>query len=272
MTAYDEVLEAVAAVRHRCPGVPEVAVVLGSGLGAFASRVGDACTIPYAELPHWPRPTVPGHTGRLVLGRLGVRRVAVLAGRIHLYEAGDPAAVGFGVRVMGVLGAHVVILTNAAGGVDPALGEGTLMLIDDHLNLTGMNPLVGLTDDRFGERFPDMGTVYSARLRGLAETVGAAQGLRLARGVYAGVLGPSYETPAEIRWLRAAGAHAVGMSTVNEAIAARQMDLELLGISCITNRAAGVATGAIAHADVLAATHRAGDAIAGLLEGVIERL
>ncbi len=271
MSSHDRVLEAAAFVRDRGPR-PTVAVVLGSGLGAFASRPGEAWVLPYDQIPHWPASTVPGHAGRLVVGRVANRTVAVLAGRAHLYETGDPGAVSFAIRVMGNLGAETAILTNAAGGIASGLPAGALMLIEDHINLTGVNPLVGPEGVRFGARFPDMSEVYSTRLRSLADTVGGALGLRLARGVYAGVLGPSYETPAEIRCLRAAGADAVGMSTVIEAIAARQMGLELLGLSCITNGAAGGSTAPIAHEDVLAATHRMQTEVARLLEGIIERI
>jgi purine-nucleoside phosphorylase len=200
------------------------------------------------------------------------RRVVVLAGRVHAYEGHDPLAVTFGVRVLGLLGAAVVVLTNASGGINGALAPGMLMIIDDHLNLTGMNPLVGPNDERFGARFPDMTEVYARRLRDIADDTARAAGTRLPHGVYAGVVGPSYETPAEIRGLAAIGADVVGMSTVLEAIAARHMGLEVLGVSCVSNRAAGLARRPLDHRDVLETARLAESRLASLLEGVVARL
>ena len=272
MNAYEQIEEAAAAVRSRCGTLPQTAVVLGSGLGDFADTLLDAIATPYGELPHWPAARVIGHAGRLVVGRVAGHRIAALAGRVHFYEGHDLATVVFAIRVMGRIGVRQVILTNAAGGINTGFARGALMVIDDHINLLGSNPLIGPNDDRFGPRFPDMSEVYSARLRRLADDAARERGIAVSHGVYAALHGPSYETPAEIRYLRTIGADAVGMSTVPEAIAARHMGLEVLGISCITNMAAGVLPQPIDHEDVLDTTRQVrGDFIA-LLEGVIEKL
>ena len=269
---YDRVEEAAAAIRARCGLIPETAVVLGSGLGAFADTLLDASATPYDELPHWPAAAVIGHTGRLVIGTVSGRRLAALAGRAHFYEGHDLATVVFATRVMGRVGVRRLVLTNAAGGINTRFAQGALMVIDDHINLIGTNPLVGPNDERFGPRFPDMSEVYSARLRDLADAVATARGIAVSHGVYAAVHGPSYETPAEIRYLRAIGADAVGMSTVPEAIAARHMGLEVLGISCITNMAAGVRPQPLVHSEVLDTTRRVRGSFIALLEGIIERI
>lgn len=272
MAYYDEVKEAADAIRSRIPEAPAVAVVLGSGLGDFAGSLGDAVSMPYGELPHWPASGVIGHAGKLVVGTSRGRTIAALAGRCHAYEGHDLQRVTFAVRALGLLGVRTLLLTNAAGGVNTSFSEGALMVIDDHLNLTGANPLVGPNDDRFGARFPDMTEVYSVRLRRIADQAGSALGLQLPHGVYAGLMGPSYETPAEIRYLRTIGADAVGMSTVPEAIAARHMGIDVLGISCITNMAAGVLPQPLDHAEVMATTRRVRGQFVALLEGIVERL
>jgi purine-nucleoside phosphorylase len=269
MTYYDQVKEAADAVRSRVPEVPQIGVVLGSGLGDFAASLGESVTIPYGDLPHWPASHVIGHQGKLVVGKVAGRTIAALAGRSHMYEGHDPRTATFAVRVLGVLGIRTLILTNAAGGVNTGFSQGALMVIDDHINLMGVNPLVGDNDDRFGVRFPDMTEVYSSRLRGIADRVGKAMNLRLPHGVYAALLGPSYETPAEIRYLRTIGADAVGMSTVPEAIIARHMKMEVLGISCITNMAAGVLPQPIDHSEVMETTTRIRGQFIALLEGII---
>jgi purine-nucleoside phosphorylase len=269
---YDRVEETASHIRSRCGAVPRTAVVLGSGLGDFADRLGDSLTTPYGDLPHWPAASVVGHSGRLVIGTLGTRRVAALAGRAHVYEGHQLSTVTFGVRVMARLGVEQVILTNAAGGINTSFAEGALMLIDDHINLLGSNPLIGPNDDRFGVRFPDMSEVYSARLRRIAGEAAVAAGVPLKHGVYVATPGPSYETPAEIRFFRTIGADAVGMSTVPEAIVARHMGLEVLGISCITNMAAGVLRGPLNHDEVLETTRRVRGSFIGLLEAVVARL
>jgi purine-nucleoside phosphorylase len=273
MTLYDKASEAAAYVKSRAgTRAPEVAVVLGSGLGDFASRVLDPVDLAYTDIPHWPASRVIGHAGRLVLGTAGGRRVAALSGRAHFYEGHDMAAVTFAVRAMGLAGVRALILTNAAGGINTSFSQGALMLIDDHINLIGTNPLIGPHDERFGARFPDMTQVYSQRLRALAGEVARARGIALEHGVYVALHGPSYETPAEIRYLRIIGADAVGMSTVPEAIVARQMGVEVLGISCITNMAAGVLPAPLDHAEVMATAQRVKGAFIGLLEGIIEGL
>ena len=273
MSFYDQVREAADAVQARVDETPIAAIVLGSGLGEFANRLADAVSLRYSDLPHWPVSRVVGHEGRLVVGRIGHsngKRAVVLSGRSHLYEGHSAQTVTFGVRVLGLLGVKTIVLTNATGGVNTTFSEGALMVIDDHINLMGANPLAGPNDDRFGPRFPDMTEVYSLDLRGVADRAARANNLRLAHGVYAALLGPSYETPAEIRYLRAIGADAVGMSTVPEAIAARHMGMKVLGISCITNMAAGVLPGPLNHEDVLATTRRVRGQFMALLEGILE--
>ena len=273
VSPFDRVQAAAAAVLATCGGAPDTAVVLGSGLGDFADTLIDAVTIPYDTLPFWPPTTVVGHAGRLVIGAtVSGRRVAALAGRVHAYEGHDWSAVVFAARVMGRLGVKHLILTNAAGGINTSFARGALMLIEDHINLMGSNPLVGPNDERFGPRFPDMSEVYSVRLRGIADDAARARGIALARGVYVAGQGPSYETPAEIRAFRALGADAVGMSTVPEAIAARHMGLEVLGISCITNMAAGVLPQPLVHDEVMATAREVRGSFLGLLDGILERL
>jgi purine-nucleoside phosphorylase len=272
VSTYERIEEAAAAVRSRCGARPETAIVLGSGLGAFADTLLDSVATPYGELPHWPASKVVGHAGRLVIGTIAGKRVAALAGRVHLYEGHDAATVVFATRVMGRLGVKQIILTNAAGGINLGFSAGALMLIDDHINMLGANPLAGENDDRFGPRFPDMSEVYSRRLRTIAGQVAAARGIPLTRGVYLAWPGPSYETPAEIRFFRTIGADAVGMSTVPEAIAARHMGLDVLGISCITNMAAGVLPQPLAHDEVMETAQRVRGSFVALLEGIVERL
>jgi len=275
MNYYDQVKEAADAIRARVTEVPQVAVVLGSGLGDFANSLGDAVTFPYDQLPHWPASRVIGHEGKLVVGRVanaGGRTIAALAGRSHVYEGHDLHTVTFGIRALGLLGVKTLILTNAAGGVNTGFRQGALMVIDDHINLIGGNPLVGANDERFGPRFPDMTEVYSGRLRAIADQAGGAMNLPLPHGVYVALLGPSYETPAEIRYLRTIGADAVGMSTVPEAIAARHMGIEVLGISCITNMAAGVLPQPLNHDEVMETARRIRGQFIALLEGIIGQL
>ena len=269
---YDHIEQAAAHIRARCGAVPDTAIVLGSGLGDFADRLLDAMSTPYGDLPHWPASTVIGHSGTLVIGNRGARRVAALAGRAHLYEGHDLATVVFAVRVMGRLGVKQVILTNAAGGINTGFAQGALMIIDDHINLLGSNPLIGPNDERLGVRFPDMSEVYSSRMRRIADEAAAAAGIPLAHGVYVATHGPSYETPAEIRYFRTIGADAVGMSTVPEAIAARHMGIEVLGISCITNMAAGVLPGPVNHDEVMDTARRVRGSFIALLEGILARL
>jgi purine-nucleoside phosphorylase len=272
MDYYSRVQRAADWLQERGSGAPTIGIVLGSGLGAFADRLKDPLVFPYSEIPGWPDATVIGHAGRLVVGTLAGRRIAALAGRAHYYEGHDMGTVVFAPRVLGLLGVKTLVLTNAAGGINLDFTTGALMLIDDHINLIGTNPLLGPNDDRFGPRFPDMTEVYSRRLRALAEETASEKGIPLARGVYAGLHGPSYETPAEIRYLRIIGADAVGMSTVPEAIAARHMGIEVLGISCITNAAAGVLPEPLVHDDVMEVARRVHAIFSTLLEGLLERI
>ena len=272
LDAVDRIEQTAAHIRARCGAVPDTAVVLGSGLGDFADRLAGAYVTPYEDLPNWPRPTVVGHSGRLVIGNIAGRRIAALAGRAHFYEGHDLATVVFAVRVMGRLGVKQVILTNAAGGINTGFAQGALMIIDDHINLLGSNPLIGRNDERLGVRFPDMSEVYSSRMRRIADEAAAAAGIPLTHGVYVATHGPSYETPAEIRYFRKIGADAVGMSTVPEAIAARHMGLEVLGISCITNMAAGVLPGPLNHEEVMETARRVRGSFIALLEGILARL
>jgi purine-nucleoside phosphorylase len=272
MDYYDRVKAAADAIAGRVSEIPVMAVVLGSGLGDFAGSLERGVSIPYGDLPHWPASRVIGHEGRLVVGGVRGRTIAALAGRAHVYEGYDFPTATFAVRVLGLLGVRTLVLTNAAGGVNAAFTAGTLMVIDDHINLMGGNPLVGPHDDRFGPRFPDMTAVYSQRLGRLADEAGRDTGLALAHGIYVGLLGPSYETPAEIRYLRSIGADAVGMSTVPEAIVASQMAMEVLGLSCISNMAAGMLPRPLDHREVLETTHRVRGQFIQLLEGIIGRL
>jgi len=272
MSYYDQVKETAELIQTKVRDIPATAIVLGSGLGDFAGTLGDAVSMPYGDLPHWPASKVIGHEGRLVIGTVRGRTIAALSGRCHVYEGHDLGAVTFGVRVLGLLGVGSLILTNAAGGVNTNFSQGALMVIDDHINLTGHNPLVGPNDDRFGPRFLDMTQVYSSRLRHVADEAGKQINLTLQHGVYVALLGPSYETPAEIRYLRTIGADAVGMSTVPEAIAARHMGMDVLGISCITNMAAGVLPQPLDHHELMATARRVRGQFGALLEGIVERL
>ncbi|HEY7599923.1 MAG TPA: purine-nucleoside phosphorylase [Candidatus Limnocylindrales bacterium] len=247
-----------AAVRDRSSLAPQLGIVLGSGLGALADELTDAAAIPFADMPGWPAASAPGHAGRLILGRLDGLPVACLAGRLHMYEGHDVRLVVEPVLLMRRLGAQVVLLTNAAGGINEAFGAGTLMLISDHLNLTGRNPLIGPNDEAVGTRFADLVDGWSPRLRELMRRAAADEGVALAEGVYAGLLGPTYETPAEVRMLRTLGADAVGMSTVVEAIAARWAGLELVGVSLVTNLGAGITGQPLSHGEVLDAAAAAG--------------
>ena len=224
---------------------------LGSGLGAFADELEERVEIPYSEIPGWPASTAIGHAGKLALGKLGNVALAVMSGRVHLYEGVTTQQVVFGVRALGSFGVRSMIFTNAAGGINLAYQRGGLVLISDHINLQGANPLVGPNDDSLGPRFPDMSEVYSRAFRETAKQTAAELGIAVAEGVYAAVLGPSYETPAEIRYMRVIGADLVGMSTALEAIAANHMGMKVLGISCVTNMAAGILPEKLNHHEVL---------------------
>ncbi len=266
VAAARQYIEQAGAVR------PQVGLVLGSGLGAFADEVAGRIEIPYDWIPNWPRSTAIGHAGKLVLGNVGGVPVAVMAGRVHLYEGYGVKEVTFPVRVLAALGVRSLVFTNAAGGINVNFGQGGLVLISDHLNLQGANPLVGPNDERFGPRFPDMSEAYSRRYRALALEAAAELGLKLNEGVYAALAGPSYETPAEIRYLRAIGADMVGMSTVPEVIVANHMGVRVLGISCVTNMAAGILDQKISHQEVLDTGERVKGAFIALLRAVIPRI
>jgi purine-nucleoside phosphorylase len=261
-----------AAVRARSPLVPEVGIVLGSGLGGLADDLEDPLAIPFADLPGWPAATAPGHVGRLLLGRLGGRPVVMLQGRFHMYEGVDPGLVVQPVLLFARLGARVVVLTNAAGGLDPSFGPGTLMAISDHINLTGRNPLLGPNADAIGQRFPDLTEAWSPDLRRRLQAAAAAEGVELAEGVYVGLTGPNYETPAEVRMLAGLGGHAVGMSTVLECIAARWAGLQVAGVSLVTNAGAGYSGEPLTHEEVLAAGAEAGPRLARVIRRFVTDL
>jgi len=263
---------AAQAIGGRLQERPEVVLVLGSGLGALADALAQPSVIPYAQIEGLASSSVVGHAGRLVCGRWGGLRVAAMQGRVHLYEGHSPDRVVLGLRSLIRLGARTVVLTNAAGGIRAGLDPGTLMLIEDHLNLTGQSCLVGAHDEALGPRFPALNDAYDPALRRLARSTADQHGLRLEAGVYAGLLGPAYETPAEVRMLRVLGADAVGMSTVLETIAARHMGARCLGISCITNRAAGLSSTPPSHQEVEAAAKAAHAGLQQLMSGILDGL
>ena len=261
-----------AAVRSRTDVVPEVGIVLGSGLGGLADDLDEAVAIPFGELPGWPAATAPGHAGRLLLGRLGGRSVVLLQGRFHLYEGFDPGLVIQPVLLFAKLGARIVVLTNAAGGLDPSFGPGTLMVMRDHINLTGRNPLIGQNADELGPRFADLTDAWSPRLRERLHAAAAKEGIDLEEGVYVGLTGPTFETPAEVRMLAALGGHAVGMSTVLECIAARWVGLEVCGVSLVTNAGAGYSGEPLTHEEVLESGKVSGPRLARVIRRFIEDL
>jgi purine-nucleoside phosphorylase len=275
----DQFAQADAAAKlilSRTPLRPKIGLVLGSGLGAFADSLTDATRVPYAEIPAFPQSTAIGHAGRLavgnVIGKVGNVPVAAMQGRVHLYEGYSAQEVTFPIRVFGRMGIRAVILTNAAGGINLGYSQGALVLISDHINLQGANPLVGPNDDRFGVRFPDMSQAYSRAYRELAREEAEKLSLILHEGVYAALLGPSYETPAEIEYLRRIGADLVGMSTVAEVIAARHMGMNVLAISCVTNMAAGILDQPLSHAEVMETGERVKTIFESLLRAVLPRV
>ena len=264
--------EAVDAIRARTTLEPKLGVVLGSGLGGFADAIQERTEIPYEEIPGWPRSTAVGHAGALVVGKFGGLAVAAMKGRAHLYEGLAPAKVVFGVRVLGLLGVRTLVLTNACGAVDETLVPGQLVLISDHLNLQGTSPLTGPNDDEIGPRFPDLSEAYDPRLRAAARDAAGRLGIDLPEGVYAAWLGPAFETPAEIRMIRALGAGLVGMSTVPEVLAARHMGIRCLAISCVTNMAAGILPEPIDHERVLETAASSAETLTALLREVLPTL
>jgi purine-nucleoside phosphorylase len=269
---FEKASAAADSIRVRIRAVPSIGIVLGSGLGPFAEKVSNPIAVPYSEIPHFPQSTVPGHTGQLVIGTLDGISIAVMQGRVHSYEGYSPAEVTFPVRVLGLLGIKTLIVTNAAGGIRLDMKQGDLVLISDHINFIQRNPIAGENDERFGTRFFDMTQAYSERLRNLAAKVARNQGISLPEGVYLSVLGPSFETPAEIRAFRSLGADLVGMSTVQEVIAARQMGIEVLGISCVTNLAAGIQCEPLSHEEVIETGHRVAQKFTTLLTALIPAL
>jgi len=264
--------EAARYVEERTSARPKIAVVLGSGLGAFADELTRSVTIPYTQIPGWPPSTAIGHPGRLVMGQLGSLELAVLAGRAHLYEGHPMQAVTYGVRVLGALGVRSIVFTNAAGGINLTLARGGLVLISDHINLQGANPLVGPNDDSIGPRFPDMSEAYCCQYRQIARQVAAELEITVSEGVYAAMLGPSYETPAEIRFLRTIGADVVGMSTAPEVIVANYIGMKVLGISCVTNMAAGILPQKINHDEVLETGAMVRDTLVRYLRVLLPRM
>jgi purine-nucleoside phosphorylase len=267
-TSFEKASTAAGFVTRRTELRPRLAIVLGSGLGAFAEQLEEKTAIPFAEIPHFPQSTVPGHSGKLVIGKVAGVPVAVMQGRVHAYEGYSSEEVVFPIRVLGRMGVTQLVLTNAAGGINPAFERGQLVLISDHINLSGRNPISGAADSRVGPRFFDMSESYSGRLRLLAHEAARAMEFRLDEGVYLSVLGPSFETPAEIRAFRTLGADLIGMSTVQETITARQMGIEVLGISCVTNLAAGLQAEPLSHEEVM----ETGRAVEKQLAGLLTRL
>ena len=251
---------------------PRIGLILGSGLGAFADTLTDAARIPYAQIPGFPRSTAIGHAGQMVIGNAGKITVAAMQGRVHLYEGYSAQEVAFPMRVFGRMGVRAAIITNAAGGINLKYGQGALVLIKDHINLQGQNPLIGPNDDRFGVRFPDMTLAYWKPFLKLAREEGLKLGLNLEDGVYAALAGPSYETPAEIRYLRTIGADLVGMSTVAEVIVARHMGIKVLAISCVTNMAAGILDQVLSHQEVMETGERVRGQFEALLRAVLPRI
>jgi purine-nucleoside phosphorylase len=272
MDEYERIQEAAAFVSDCCQVVPEIGLVLGSGLGEFAAQVEEKTVIEYADIPHFKKVSVAGHAGRLVLGKIGAMPVAVLQGRYHFYEGHDISDVIFPVRVLRKLGIKSLMLTNAAGGINAELRPGDLMIIRDHINMMGVNPLHGKNDERLGPRFPDMSAVYDPQFQDIIAAVQIEIGLTPKKGVYLALRGPSYETPAEIRMMKTMGADAVGMSTVPEAICARHMGLRVAGISCITNLAAGISSKLLDHKEVTETAARVKNVFIRLLNLVLPRL
>jgi purine-nucleoside phosphorylase len=278
MDLYGKARQAAESIFAVAGFTPQIGIVLGSGLGAFATHVESAVAIPYAELPNFPQSTVAGHSGKLVLGTIGGVPVAVMQGRVHAYEGYAMDQVTFPTRVLGLLGCRTLIVTNAAGGIRPDIPQGSLVMISDQINLTGTNAALGPNETRFaripgaGQRFFDMSTAYSPALRKLAHAEAARQNIPLSEGVYLAVLGPSFETPAEIRAFRTLGADLVGMSTVHEVIVARHMGIEVLGISLVTNMAAGVTGEAIHHEDVMEVGRRVEQQFTALLTALVPQI
>lgn len=268
----EKIGQAVRMIQDRSPVRPRIGLILGSGLGILAEEIEEAVTLPYEEIPHFPVSTVEGHAGRLVLGRLEGKAVVAMQGRFHLYEGYPLEAVTFPIRVMKQLGVEIAVITNAAGGINESFRPGDLMLIRDHINFMFRNPLVGPNDPELGDRFPDMSEAYDADLRRMTRRVAEELGIDLKEGVYVAMLGPSYETPAEIRMLRTVGGDAVGMSTVPEVIVARHAGIRVLGLSCISNMAAGILPQPLSHEEVMETAERVKETFLRLVKGILREL
>lgn len=272
MSLQENIQESKQFILGRVSDQPEIGLILGSGLGVLAEEIESPTVIPYHEIPHFPVSTVEGHKGQLVIGTLGGKTVVAMQGRFHYYEGYSLAEVTFPVRVMAAIGVKTLLVTNAAGGVNTEFEPGDLMIITDHLNLTSQNPLIGPNDGQLGARFPDMSEAYTKELREIAQAVAEEQGIALREGIYAGLSGPSYETPAEIRMLRILGADAVGMSTVPEVIVARHNGLKILGISCISNMAAGILPQPLTHDEVMETAEKVKEKFLQLMRGIVAKL
>lgn len=269
---YEHMQEAAAYIQSKITDKPEIGMILGSGLGLLADLVEQPLKIQYGDIPHFPTSTVQGHHGELLIGKIENRTVVIMKGRFHMYEGYAADVTAFPIHVMKAIGVQKLVVMNAAGGIHTSYQPGDLMLISDHLNFTGRNPLLGSNDDRLGIRFPDMSKAYSPHLRQLALQVAMEQNISLQEGVYVGVLGPNYETPAEIRMLRTLGGDAVGMSTVCEVVTANYIQLEVLGISCISNMAAGILDQPLSHDEVMETGEQVKETMIKLLLGMIPRM
>lgn len=272
MSLLEKIDEAKRFIQPKLKSTPRIGLVLGSGLGVLGDEVEDAVKVPFGEIPNFPVSTVSGHAGQLVIGQLAGQEVIVMQGRFHFYEGWSLEEVTFPIRVMKALGVEIVFVTNAAGGIDPSWSAGDLMLIQDHINLTGRNPLVGPNEAELGPRFPDMSNAYNRELRSLAKGVADQLGIPLREGVYVGVSGPSYETPAEIKMFRMVGGHAVGMSTVPEVIVANHSGLKVIGITCISNMAAGILDQPLSHDEVMETTEKAKAHFIKLVKSIVKEL
>ncbi|GAA4709570.1 purine-nucleoside phosphorylase [Brevibacillus fulvus] len=269
---FEKIEQAKQFILEKIKQTPTIGLVLGSGLGVLADEISDAVVIPYEQIPGFSVSTVVGHKGQLVIGQLEGKQVVAMQGRFHYYEGHELDTVTFPIRVMKAIGVETIIVTNAAGGINESFQPGDLMVISDHINLTFRNPLIGPNDERLGLRFPDMSEAYAKSLRGLAKEVAKEQGFALQEGVYVGLLGPSYETPAEIRMLRQLGGDAVGMSTVPEVIVARHANMQVLGISCISNMAAGILEQPLSHEEVMETTNQVKARFLALVHGIVSKL
>ncbi|EHM09926.1 purine nucleoside phosphorylase I, inosine and guanosine-specific [Thermanaerovibrio velox DSM 12556] len=270
MTPRDKVLEALGVLKRFVPSAPEVVMILGSGVGDFVNILQDPISIPYEDIPWWPRSTAPGHQGVLRIGSIDGLTIGVLQGRVHYYEGYSMEEVVFPVRVMGEWGASTLVVTNASGGIDTSYSPGQWVLIEDHINFMGANPLIGPNEDCWGVRFPDMTEAYDRGLMDMMERAASQVGIEIGRGVYAAMSGPSFETPAEVRMLQRLGATLVGMSTVPEVIAARHMGVRVLGLSCVANYAAGISKTKLTHEEVLSEVSRATGDLCKLLPAFLE--